>query len=288
MDLDNSEDDIDITEYFEESYNRDVSDIANNIESLFLKEGDSFDNFDEAEFFICRFFESKGFKIRLGRMTMIDTAEGGKEVRKRTILCKHSGLFKPKNAEKSTIQFEKDKQFTKEMQDEINFLVTKCNLGAAMMARIAAPVSCNKVKGFKTEEITNNDFINEMLFYGKVWGLARTAVNKCMLYRDNEFILLIENYLNKARTREEELVRSQEEVVASTSQNVAENTEDNMIQLENPRKVVGRGRPKAASHHNKDIIDVISQEASKKKCGQYTCGFCKEPGHNIATCSNKI
>ncbi|CAG8814538.1 31471_t:CDS:2, partial [Racocetra persica] len=42
---------------------------------------------------------------------------------------------------------------------------------------------------FETEEITDDDFIDEMLFYGKVWGLAHTAVNKCMLHHDNEFIL---------------------------------------------------------------------------------------------------
>ncbi|CAG8833563.1 28603_t:CDS:2, partial [Gigaspora margarita] len=59
-----------------------------------------------------------------------------------------------------------------------------------------------------------------------------------------------ESYNKEVRTREEELVRSQEEVVGSTSQNVVENTE----------KVVGRGRPKAASHHNKDIMNVTSQE----------------------------
>ncbi|CAG8829957.1 6161_t:CDS:1, partial [Racocetra persica] len=102
----------------------------------------------------------------------------------------------------------------------------------------------------KTEVITDDDFIDEMLFYGKVWGLAHIAINKCMLHRDNEFILLIKNYLNRVRTREEELVRLQE-VVVSTSQNIVKNTEVSMIQLENPQKVVGRGRPKAASHHNK-------------------------------------
>ncbi|CAG8534661.1 25020_t:CDS:2 [Cetraspora pellucida] len=139
----------------------------------------------------------------------------------------------------------------------------------------------------KTEEITNDNFIDEMLFYGKAWGLAHIAVNKCMLHHDNKFILLIKNYLNKIYTREEELVRLQKEVVASTSQNVAKSTEDSMIQLENPQKVVSRKRPKAANYHNKDITNVTLQETSKKKHGQYTCGFCKELGHNIATCLNK-
>ncbi|CAG8534643.1 25019_t:CDS:2 [Cetraspora pellucida] len=56
-------DNIDITEYFKEFYNKDVSDIANNIESLSLKEDDSFDDFNKAEVYIHRFSDSKGFKI---------------------------------------------------------------------------------------------------------------------------------------------------------------------------------------------------------------------------------
>ncbi|CAG8781095.1 30814_t:CDS:2, partial [Racocetra persica] len=101
--LDHSKDDLDITEYFDKSFycNKDISNITNNIESVSLKKGDSFDDFDEAEFYICRFSESKGFKIQLGRVKMINTAENSKEVHKRTILYKHSGLFRPKNAAKS-------------------------------------------------------------------------------------------------------------------------------------------------------------------------------------------
>ncbi|CAG8841996.1 19647_t:CDS:2, partial [Racocetra persica] len=88
------------------------------------------------------------------------------------------------------------------------------------------------------DETTNEGYINEMLFYGKVWGLARTAVNKCMLHRDHEFVTV-------------------------------------------------KGRPKAASHKN--AAKITSQDiGNKKKCGQYTCGFCKEPSHNIATCPNKV
>ncbi|CAG8838627.1 20166_t:CDS:2, partial [Cetraspora pellucida] len=76
----------------------------------------------------------------------------------------------------------------------------------------------------ETKEIANDDFINEMLFYG-----------------------------------EKELTGIQEDMTsASTSQN--ENTEISTIQLVNLRK-----------------------EVSKKKHGQYTCGFCKEAGHNIVT-----
>ncbi|CAG8631685.1 14945_t:CDS:2 [Cetraspora pellucida] len=107
MDLDYSEDNVDITEYFEESYNKDVSDIANNIESLSLKEDDSFDDFDKAE-------GNNDFCVFV--TTLNDNHN-------------HDLLSK-------VIQFEKDKQFTEEMQEEINFLVTKCRLGATMVRHI--------------------------------------------------------------------------------------------------------------------------------------------------------
>ncbi|CAG8672010.1 1262_t:CDS:2 [Cetraspora pellucida] len=342
MDLDHSEDNVDITEYFDVSYNKDISNIANNIESLSLKE---------------------------------DMAESGKEVHKQTIFYKYSGLFKPKNAKKPSnsariqcqwhvnlshssksnddfcifvttlndnhnyslssevIQFEKDKHtfilkekfisysiFAKDLYVEIQWCWPSCSAikcsasqfykqllskqhedshwfveavghnntaGVPSMTNVTTifssieflakhylrpnvanflveqmkeslyyTASCATVEEielltsykpsqsenindkpdaivFETEEITNDDFIDEMLFYRKTWGFAHTAINKYMLHYDNEFILLIENYLNKIHTKEEELVRSQEEVMASTSQNVAESTEDNMIQLEN-------------------------------------------------------
>ncbi|CAG8851703.1 17871_t:CDS:2, partial [Racocetra persica] len=55
---------------------------------------------------------------------------------------------------------------------------------------------------------------------------------------------------------------------------------DNIVQFANPHKVVVKGRPKGTSHHSKSVL----QEISNKKKHEYTCGFCKELGHNIATC----
>ncbi|RIB03672.1 hypothetical protein C2G38_2049070 [Gigaspora rosea] len=124
----------------------------------------------------------------------------------------------------------------------------------------------------------NEEFVDEVLFYGKVWGLARTGVNKCMLHRDYEFIRLIEGYLEKIRAKEEELAKKQEIAADQAT------TEGNIISIVNPRKVVTRGRPKSASHE-KNVTTM--QDKSIKKRGQYTCGFCKEPGHNIATCPYK-
>ncbi|CAG8712021.1 15321_t:CDS:2, partial [Cetraspora pellucida] len=143
-----NEDDIDIATYFEET--------------------------SHSEAHIQHFAKHKGFKVRLGRLKTVNTAENEKATRKWTILCKHSGLFKPKDsAWQSTlthimcpwhinlscplkdnpgfriivttfndnhnhdlsyeaIQFEK-KQFTEEMWQEVEFLVTKCQLGATIV-----------------------------------------------------------------------------------------------------------------------------------------------------------
>ncbi|CAG8850298.1 9776_t:CDS:1, partial [Racocetra persica] len=58
----------------------------------------------------------------------------------------------------------------------------------------------------ETGDTMNEEFVDEVLFYRKVWGLARTAINKYMLHHDHEFISLIESYLEKIRASEDELV----------------------------------------------------------------------------------
>ncbi|CAG8834258.1 571_t:CDS:2, partial [Gigaspora margarita] len=35
------------------------------------------------------------------------------------------------------------------------------------------------------------------------------------------------------------------------------------------------------------IVATTTQEKNSKKHGQYTCGLCKQPGYNIATCPYK-
>ncbi|RIB00437.1 hypothetical protein C2G38_2234306 [Gigaspora rosea] len=127
----------------------------------------------------------------------------------------------------------------------------------------------------ETRNSVNETFVDEVLFYGKVWGLARTAVNKCMLHHDHAFINLIEAYLENVHAIEDDIAE----------QNTTENVESTIVSIENPRKVVTRGRPKSTSHDK--TVATTTQEESSKKRGQYTCGLCKQPGHNIATCSHK-
>ncbi|CAG8834456.1 19431_t:CDS:2, partial [Cetraspora pellucida] len=62
------------------------------------------------------------------------------------------------------------------------------------------------------ESNTNEGFVDELLFYGRVWGLARTATNK----RNSD--------LDDDSNKENELIN---------------------VQLRNPQKVITRGRPKS-------------------------------------------
>ncbi|CAG8810013.1 4700_t:CDS:2, partial [Dentiscutata erythropus] len=135
-------------------------------EAMLLKEDNSFTDFDKAVDHVRRFVKYKGFKVHLGHVIAINKADNEKIIRKRTIVCKHSGVYKPKNPEKpgtsvqqkcqwhmnffrpqdsldvivttlnnnhnhelspKAIQFEKNRQFTAEMLQEVEFLVTKCN-----------------------------------------------------------------------------------------------------------------------------------------------------------------
>ncbi|CAG8672015.1 5229_t:CDS:2, partial [Racocetra persica] len=82
----------------------------------------------------------------------------------------------------------------------------------------------------ETGDPINEEFVNEVLFYRKIWGLARTAINKCMLYCDYKFVGLIKAYLEKICVREDELAEKQE---ATTDQDSSKNVEGNMISIAN-------------------------------------------------------
>ena len=63
MDDFNEDDNIDLTTYFEGiTYcNEDLNNIHNNPEPVPLKEGDSFNTFEEAELYVRRFAEYNGY-----------------------------------------------------------------------------------------------------------------------------------------------------------------------------------------------------------------------------------
>ncbi|CAG8460589.1 30184_t:CDS:2 [Racocetra persica] len=111
------------------------------------------------------------------------------------------------------------------------------------------------------ENNTNEGFVDELLFYGRV------------LHHDEKFIKIIKNYLaNDDSNKENELMN---------------------VQLRNPRKVITRDRPKSVSHHNNETNRMnknTMQELTthrKRKRGPNLCSNCKKPGYNIAKCSKK-
>ncbi|CAG8807638.1 34288_t:CDS:2, partial [Racocetra persica] len=119
------------------------------------------------------------------------------------------------------------------------------------------------------------DVAKEDIYFGQRFGNAITNIDTAPKN--------IKEYLSRIYIREDELIEEQE---TSTHTSFNRHTIED-IPLVNPRKVTVKRRPKAASYKN--AAKIISQDTgNKKKRGQYTCGFCKEPGHNVATCPNKV
>ncbi|RIB21867.1 hypothetical protein C2G38_2034043 [Gigaspora rosea] len=141
------------------------------------------------------------------------------------------------------------------------------------------------------QEHMNDDLIDQQLFYETVWGLIRTATNKCILHNDNEFVKMIDNYLNNIRKREKKHNKMHQVGISKKDSNLEKNNnldgdddldeddnfdEDNnlnnndldkenacaSILLKNPLVVATKGRPKSASHH---MNNINQQSANKKK-----------------------
>ncbi|CAG8764475.1 7383_t:CDS:2 [Racocetra persica] len=105
------------------------------------------------------------------------------------------------------------------------------------------------------ENIKNKGFVDELLFYRRVWGLARTATNKQNSDLDDD------------SNKENELMN---------------------VQLRNPQKVITKSRPKSVSHHNnetnrknKNTMQELTTHRKRKR-GLNLCSNCKKPGQNIA------
>ncbi|CAG8832670.1 34600_t:CDS:2 [Gigaspora margarita] len=61
--------------------------------------------------------------------------------------------------------------------------------------------------------IQDAGFINEQLFYEEIWGLTHTAINKCLLHQNYEFVEIVKTYLASIHEKE---TRSQQ---ANNSEN---------------------------------------------------------------------
>ncbi|CAG8668164.1 6094_t:CDS:2, partial [Racocetra persica] len=273
--------DVNLTTYFEEitrcseDVNDTINDMYNNPELVSLKVGDSFNTFDDAETHICRFAEYKGFKIRLGHVKMVDTTKDIVDATEDNKVV-HKVLMERSKEEQKRKQLEEWRQgipstasIVTQMKESVYYTASRFTI-KEVESYIVYEFSQNKDMDDEPDVVyLSAKYLLESL------GLAHTAVNKCMLHRDHEFVGLIEAYLEKIHAREHELQET------AVPQYTIE--EGNVMPIANPRKVVTKGRPRLAGHDQ----NVVTHEKSSKKWGQYTCGFCKEPGHNIATCLHK-
>ncbi|CAG8644324.1 9070_t:CDS:2 [Cetraspora pellucida] len=151
-----------------------------------------------------------------------------------------------------------------------------------------------EVKSLANNETTLNEDLKDKLdnvtsctkYFLK--NLNQSAINKLQLIATDEVkesvnkefinkrILYKKNYLEQVCVKENELVTMQE-ILAQTL------AKDNIVEFTNSYKMVGKKRPKRTNQSKN-----MPQETSSKKKHEYTCKFCKEPGHNIATCLYRI
>ncbi|RIB05664.1 hypothetical protein C2G38_2047425 [Gigaspora rosea] len=137
----------------------------------------------------------------------------------------------------------------------------------------------------------NDGLIKEQLFYEEVWGLVRSATRKCLLYQNRDFVNLIEDYLSNIHEREKEY-QAQQAIDFENNNDDDDSDKENTsisIKLKNLLKVFTKGRPKLSAYRNDNIVN---QQKAKdlthdKPRRDYHCSYCKNKGHNIATCPEK-
>ncbi|CAG8461234.1 14640_t:CDS:2 [Gigaspora rosea] len=149
----------------------------------------------------------------------------------------------------------------------------------------------NRIQPFyNTSEQSSNEnkgFVKKLLFYGRVWGLARTATKKCLLYHDKKFVKIVENYLANIHECENNLIRiNKQHETANLDSSDKENKITN-VRFRNPCKIITKGRPKSVHHNKSDKETKKKVTVGKRKRDQNHCSYCKELGHNIVTCSKK-
>ncbi|CAG8641921.1 23301_t:CDS:2 [Racocetra persica] len=163
-----NEDDIDISTYFEETYcNKTINNIFKDLEPVSLKKRNFFDDFEEAEShhvnLSCLLKNNPNFCITVT-----------------TLNDEHSHDLSPK-----IIQFEKGKQFTEEMRKKIEFLVTKCQLGATIMRRILRE---NDTANFYDQLLSKQR--EDSLWFIEIMWKSETNILTNLFWMSSEQILL--------------------------------------------------------------------------------------------------
>ncbi|CAG8655351.1 23498_t:CDS:2, partial [Gigaspora rosea] len=76
-------------------------------EPVLLKVDNRFADFNKAKYHVHKYVKYKGFEVCCEHIMSINGANNEKIIRKQTVICKHSGVYKPKNLEKSALWFNK-------------------------------------------------------------------------------------------------------------------------------------------------------------------------------------
>ncbi|RIB01187.1 hypothetical protein C2G38_2297101 [Gigaspora rosea] len=139
--------------------------------------------------------------------------------------------------------------------------------------------------------------------YGQIWGLARKATYLAMDNKNSEIIQVLMKYINKKKNKlqaeilppeetESELESGEESEYelesGEESETMATEPVVSLVNVQNPSKVVGKGRPP-----KKKIISSVEKEQKPKRGKSsvhrlYKCGKCGQSGHNSAFHKKKV
>ncbi|RIB13721.1 hypothetical protein C2G38_2197079 [Gigaspora rosea] len=174
-------------------------------------------------------------------------------------------------------------QITEHNVNHITFCLTDGSTARFIMKLF----SCNGIpKEYRDNVLNEHDCFGQRFIDDKqanysnrkVWSLIRTAANKCVLHNDNEFVKMIENYLDDIHKHEKEHNKVHQVGISKKDSNLKKDNnldgdddldenddldeddaldDDNLdkenacasILLKNPLIVATKGRPKSVSHH---------------------------------------
>ncbi|CAG8790663.1 1649_t:CDS:1, partial [Cetraspora pellucida] len=144
-----------------------------------------------------------------------------------------------------------------------------------------APILGNDIHEFSDREIElAKSHLKEKQRYGKVFGLAKTLVNKSIeLELDKQLISLLEDF-QKNKLMPISHQSSQNNIIHEK-----ENVQSNIVEIKNPVTKKRKGHPRGTKRILSSI--EINQQLSKTKTRSNRCKQCGEYGHNIRSCEKK-
>ncbi|KAF0445972.1 protein far1-related sequence 5-like [Gigaspora margarita] len=164
-----------------------------------------------------------------------------------------------------------------------------------------APISSNDSHSFSDREIELvHSHLKEKQHYAKIFGLAKTLVNKSIeLDLDEQLTSLLENFKKsitmpisyQSHQNHVDIVLDNENAqsnIVDHQNNIVlekENVQSNIVEVKNPVAKKRKGRPRGAQRILSSI--EVNQQLSKTKTRSNRCKYCGEYGHNIRSCEKK-